>query len=348
MTTPALRLLALTKSYDEVTAVDGVDLEVPPRSFTAVLGPSGCGKSTTLELVAGLVQPDRGRVEVDGHDLADIPAERRPVGLVFQKPLLFPHLTVAQNVGFGLRMRRVPRRDAADRVAEMLERVRLGGLATRRPDQLSGGQEQRVAMARALVLQPSVLLLDEPFSQLDTGLRAEMRDLVRELHDASGVTTVFVTHDRGEAVEVADRLVVMLDGRVRASGSPQDLYTNPPTLPVARFLGGGNELAASAGDDAVRIAGARVGTAAGEVSGPAVVVVRPESIRLTSIDDFGALPVLVEAMRFAGTHVVVSGRTDDGQAVVAHVPVGTRIDPGERVGLTWASSAATVFAGAGR
>ncbi|GAA0207241.1 ABC transporter ATP-binding protein [Cytobacillus oceanisediminis] len=344
-----LRLAALTKRYDDVVAVDAVDLDVPTNSFTAVVGPSGCGKSTMLEMVAGLVRPDSGRVVVDGQDLADLPAERRPVGLVFQKPLLFPHLTVAQNVGFGLRMQRVPRQEAADRVSAMLDRVRLGRLAARRPDQLSGGQEQRVAMARALVMQPSVLLLDEPFSQLDTGLRAEMRDLVRELHDASGVTTVFVTHDRSEAVEVADRLVVMLDGRVEASGSPQDLYTNPPTLSVARFLGGGNQLAAEAGSDAVRIAGSRIGAAApGDVSGPAVVVVRPESIRLTSLDDVGALPVLVEAVRFAGTHLVVSGRTGDDQVVVAHVPVGTRIDPGQRVGLTWAPPAATVFAGARR
>lgn len=215
MTTPALRLLALTKSYDEVTAVDGVDLEVPPRSFTAVLGPSGCGKSTTLELVAGLVQPDRGRVEVDGHDLADIPAERRPVGLVFQKPLLFPHLTVAQNVGFGLRMRRVPRRDAADRVAEMLERVRLGGLATRRPDQLSGGQEQRVAMARALVLQPSVLLLDEPTLGVDIGSRFQMYEYMRELAD-EGLAILLASSDVDEVHAECDRIVVMYKSRVTA------------------------------------------------------------------------------------------------------------------------------------
>ena len=235
--TPALAVSGLTKTYADTQAVTGVDLHLAPGSFTALLGPSGCGKSTTLQMISGLVAPDAGRIQVAGANVSGLRAERRPISLVFQKPLLFPHLTVSQNVGVGLRMQRLPRTVIADRVSGMLEQVQLGGFADRRPHELSGGQEQRVALARALVLEPTLLLLDEPFSQLDAMLRGEMRSLVRDLHDSSGVTTLFVTHDRGEAVEIADRIVLMLAGAIEASGTPEQLYAEPPTLATARFLG---------------------------------------------------------------------------------------------------------------
>lgn len=350
--TSTLALTALTRRFDAFTAVDGVDLELPAGSFTALLGPSGCGKSTTLQMIAGLLTPDAGRIELDGADLAVLPTERRPVSLVFQKPLLFPHLSVGQNIAFGLRMHHTPRGEIADRVNDVLRQVQLDGLAGRRPHELSGGQEQRVALARALVLQPSVLLLDEPFSQLDASLRAEMRALVRELHESSGVTTLFVTHDQAEAIEIADRIVVMLDGAVEACDTPERLYAAPPTLATARFLGTGNELHGTATASGFIVAGATI-----EIDqphhdqphhdqtsheGPAVLVVRPEALQLTEPSP-GSLNATVEAIRFAGSHLAVTTRIEDSQCIAVHVPVGTRIDAGDRVGVQIPGERCTVF-----
>lgn len=211
-------------------AVDELSIDIAARSFTTLLGPSGCGKSTTLAMVAGLLEPDRGDICFNGRSIRDVPAERRPIGVVFQRPLLFPHLSVADNIGFGLRMRRVPRPLVRDQVAQMLDRVQLSALAGRRVGELSGGQEQRVALARALILQPQVLLLDEPFSQLDVELRVEMRRLVRQPHDHDAVTTVFVTHDQAEAVDVADSVVLMLDGRPAGQAPPGTRPRLPTTV----------------------------------------------------------------------------------------------------------------------
>lgn len=340
--TPTLRLASLTKTFDAITVVDDVDLDLPTGSFTALLGPSGCGKSTTLQMVAGLVEPDAGCIEVDGADVRGIPAERRPISLVFQKPLLFPHLTVGQNVGFGLRMLRRPRGEIAERVADMLDRVQLGALAGRRPHELSGGQEQRVALARALVLEPSLLLLDEPFSQLDASLRAEMRDLVRNLHDSSGVTTLFVTHDQAEAVEIADRIVIMLNGSVEAYDSPENLYARPPSLATARFMGVGNELLGTVGDATFRIGETTLKVPHSASPGAGVLVARPESVQLAP-PTTDALAVTLDAVRFAGSHLVVSGVTDDDQRIGLHVPVGTRVDAGERIGVHINPDRCTVF-----
>lgn len=342
--TAILTITDLAKSYDDVTAVAGLDLALSPGSFTALLGPSGCGKSTTLQMIAGLVTPDQGRIEVAGLDMSRIPTERRPLSLVFQKPLLFPHLTVAQNVGFGLRMRRMARPAVNDRVATILEQVQLTGLGSRRPHELSGGQEQRVALARALVLDPSILLLDEPFSQLDASLRAEMRSLVRDLHDSSGVTTLFVTHDQSEAVEIADRIVLMLDGTVEAAGTPEQLYTAPPTLATARFLGTGNELHGILTGPSFTVAGQTIDVGRRAVAGAAVVVIRPEALRLTSPSADGVLTVVVDSVRFAGTHLVVTTRTDDQQVITIHVAVGTSVGVGERAGVAVSSERCTVFA----
>lgn len=346
--TSTLALTALSKSFGSFTAVDGVDLDLSAGSFTALLGPSGCGKSTTLQMITGLLAPDAGRIELDGADLSATPTERRPVSLVFQKPLLFPHLSVGQNIAFGLRMHRVPRAEIGDRVHAVLRQVQLDGLAARRPHELSGGQEQRVALARALVLRPSLLLLDEPFSQLDASLRAEMRALVRELHDASGVTTLFVTHDQAEAIEIADRIVVMLDGAVEACGTPEELYAAPPTLATARFLGTGNELRGHLTPAGFTVAGATIAMDPRDVhaarrGGPAVLVVRPEALRLVEASP-AAVDVTVESIRFAGSHLALTTRTDQGQCIAVHVPVGTRIDAGDRVGVQIPADRCTVFA----
>ncbi|AXT86288.1 ABC transporter ATP-binding protein [Aeromicrobium sp. A1-2] len=341
--TSALQTCGLTKRFAGTTAVDGVDLDLAPGSFTALLGPSGCGKSTTLQMIAGLVAPDAGRVTVDGRDMAAVRTEQRPISLVFQKPLLFPHLSVTQNVGFGLRMQHTPRGVIADRVAAMLQRVQLDGLGHRRPHELSGGQEQRVALARALVLEPSVLLLDEPFSQLDASLRLEMRHLVRGLHDSTGVTTVFVTHDQAEAVDISDEIVLMLDGRIEAQGNPEQLYVAPPTLATARFFGVTNELTGTAGDGAFSLAGSDLAMDAGTVRGPAVLTIRPEAIELRSGATADTVSLAVESVRFAGAFLAVNGRTADDQLVTLHAPIGTSAAVGETIHLGLPPSRCTVF-----
>ncbi|MEO9137764.1 MAG: ABC transporter ATP-binding protein, partial [Jatrophihabitans sp.] len=297
--TATLSVVGLRKAYGDVTALDGLDLEVAAGSFTAVVGPSGCGKSTLLSIVAGLLTADAGDVRLAGVPLTGVPAERRPVSLVFQKPLLFPHLTVAQNVGFGLRMRRTPKAEMRTRVADVLEQVQLTGLGDRRVGELSGGQEQRAALARALVLSPQLLLLDEPFSQLDAALRVEMRHLVRTLHDASGTTTVFVTHDQAEAVDVADEIALVLDGRCAGQGPPELFYRHPPSPAAARFFGAGNELSGTVRQGAFHGAGG-LAVATGVADGPALLVVRPEALRL--VDGPDGLPGRLASATFAGTH----------------------------------------------
>ncbi len=233
---PGLRLRGLRKSFGDVIAVDGLDLDVPEGAICALLGPSGCGKTTTLRLIAGLEQPDAGTVEIGGEEVAgpgrSVPAERRRIGMVFQDYALFPHMDVAANVGYAL-----GRRPDREKVAAALETVGLGGLGKRNPHQLSGGQQQRVALARALVAEPRALLLDEPFSNLDAGLRARVREEVREILAAQKLTSVFVTHDQEEALSVADVVAVVNEGRVEQVGTPEDVYSRPTTRWVAGFLG---------------------------------------------------------------------------------------------------------------
>lgn len=347
----AVDLRKVSRRFGEVTAVDTVDLSLRPAAMTALLGPSGCGKSTTLAIIAGLQSPDIGEVHIDGAAMSAVPAERRPVAMVFQKPLLFPHLDVAGNVGFGLRMRRLPRREIRARVGTVLEQMQLSGLAHRRVGQLSGGQEQRVALARALVLEPRVLLLDEPFSQLDAGLRAEMRGLVRQLQADTKITTLFVTHDQSEAVDVADDIVLMLDGRIAGHGPPPLFYRDPPSLAAARFFGVTNELPGRVDhgtwyspDGALRIPCALR-------DGPAVLTVRPEALHLTGphgdTDEAVARPLTttgtVTSARFAGTHLTVRVQLSGNQTVTVHAPVGTPVPVGEEVRLSVAADACTVF-----
>ena len=344
-----LRLAGLGARFGDLNAVDALDLTLEPGSFTALLGPSGCGKSTTLTMIAGLLAPTSGDVLLDDVSLLATPAERRPVSLVFQKPLLFPHLSVEQNVAYGLRTRRTllpgqvrpSRREIVAQVEEMLDRVRLGGLGARRVGELSGGQEQRVSLARALVLRPRVLLLDEPFSQLDADLRADMRRLVRELHDETELTTLFVTHDQDEAVELADRIALMLDGRLAGSGVPETFYTAPPSLAAARFFGVTNEVRGVVADGCFSTADGslRVPTTAG--AGSAVLVVRPESLALGRARS--DTPVVVVATRFAGSDVLIDTALPDGQALRVRVPLGNRAAVGDRLTLAIDPERCTVF-----
>src|SRR5215212_754516 len=231
-----------TRRFGDFTALDGVSVEIPSGSLTALLGPSGSGKSTLLRVIAGLERPDAGTVEIDGRDATTLPPQRRGVGFVFQHYAAFKHMTVRENVAFGLKVARRPRAEIRARVDELLELVQLPGLADRYPAQLSGGQRQRMALARALAVEPSVLLLDEPFGALDARVRKELRAWLRRLHDEVHVTTVFVTHDQEEAMEVADQIVVMNDGRVEQVAAPRELYERPANEFVMSFVGPVNRL----------------------------------------------------------------------------------------------------------
>jgi putative spermidine/putrescine transport system ATP-binding protein len=239
-----LELIAVEKHYGALRAVDRVSVAIDQGERLALLGPSGCGKTTTLNLVAGFLAPDAGEIRIGGKDVARLPPHRRNTGMVFQSYALFPHLPVAENVAFGLRMRRLDRGAIARRVADALGLVRLDRLGDRYPSQLSGGQQQRVALARALVIRPEILLLDEPLSNLDAKLRQEMRMELVGILESVGITTIFVTHDQEEALSLADRVVVMNAGRIEQAGTPTEVYEEPATAFVAKFLGEPNVLAA--------------------------------------------------------------------------------------------------------
>jgi len=276
----------LTKRFGTTTAVDDVSFSVAEGAFVALLGPSGSGKTTVLRMLAGLERPDEGRIAVHGRPVfggrREVPAEERDIGMVFQDYALWPHMTVAQNIAFGLRLRRFTRRDRDARVAEALSLVHLDGLDARFPDQLSGGQQQRVAIARALATRPRLLLLDEPLSNLDAALREEMRVELVRLLKAQGITAIYVTHDRIEALAMADQIVVMRDGRVAQIGAPEELYARPATLFIAGFLGAANVVAGTVetgpdGRPAIRSGDACLsGAVLGALNGRGVAVSRPE------------------------------------------------------------------------
>jgi sulfate transport system ATP-binding protein len=233
----AIEAESVTKRFGDFVAVEDVSISVPAGSLTALLGPSGSGKSTLLRVISGLEQPDAGRVVIEGSDVTGLPPQRRGIGFVFQHYAAFKHMTVHKNVAFGLEIRRRPRAEIKARVEELLDLVQLSGLAKRYPAQLSGGQRQRMALARALAVEPTVLLLDEPFGALDARVRKELRAWLRRLHDEVHVTTVFVTHDQEEAMEIADQIVLMNQGRVEQTGTARDLYEQPANEFVMSFIG---------------------------------------------------------------------------------------------------------------
>jgi ABC-type Fe3+/spermidine/putrescine transport system ATPase subunit len=275
-----LTITNLAKRYPATQrpALNGLTLSVKSGSMTALLGPSGCGKTTAMKLIAGLIDPTSGDVLFDGRSVLRDPAETRGAVMVFQKPLLFPHLDVAANVGFGLRMRGIPRTKADARVADMLAMVQLSDLGNRRPAALSGGQQQRVALARALIVRPKVLLLDEPLSNLDAHLRVEMRDLIKSLHREMGVTTLFVTHDQAEAAVVADDIALILDGKLAQSGPAESLFQQPSSLAVARFFGLRNVVRGQVQGSQFMSPLGPLHHSAALGAGPAVLVLRPDAI----------------------------------------------------------------------
>src|SRR4051795_12410855 len=320
-----ISLVGLRKEFDGVTAVDGIDVEIEPGEFFTLLGPSGCGKTTTLRMLAGFEQPTAGQILIDGVDVAQTPAHKRPVNTVFQSYALFPHLDVEHNVAYGLRWRKdLDKRVRASRVAKALELVQLSGYGERRPHQLSGGQQQRVALARALVLEPAVLLLDEPLGALDAKLRHSLRAELTGLQREIGITFVFVTHDQEEALEMSNRLVVMDGGRIMQLGSPEEVYREPLTEFVADFLGVANLLDIECLADRGFIRTVRFGeftleaqVPAGHAVGPGRAVIRPECVELAEGGLTGAnrLPGMVDRTVFLGSTTQVMVRLPQGGVV---------------------------------
>ena len=325
----AIRLVELVKRFGDFTAVDGIDLDIGSGEFFSVLGPSGCGKTTTLRLIAGFEAATSGQILLDGDDLATTPPHRRPVNTVFQSYALFPHLTVARNVAYGLRWHRNGESKAAkeDRVTEALRLVQLEDFADRKPAQLSGGQQQRVALARALILQPKVLLLDEPLGALDAKLRKALQTELTTLQHEVGITFVYVTHDQEEALTMSDRLAVMDNGRVEQVGTPDEVYEEPRTAYVADFLGVANLLEAectrAAGQGTVRLGAFSLAATAGDqqCTGPVKVVIRPERVRVTEGEPEGAnsVPAMVERLVYVGPTTQVHLRLPHGAALQALV-----------------------------
>ena len=304
-----LEYRTVRKTFGTTVALAGLDLDVREGELITLLGPSGCGKTTALRIAAGFEVADSGSVVVSGADVTRVPAHRRNMGMVFQSYSLFPNLTVAQNVEFGLRTRKVPKEQRRHRVHEMMELVQLTSMANRYAHQLSGGQQQRVALARALAIQPQVLLLDEPLSALDAKVRSSLRDEIRRIQTELGITTMFVTHDQEEALAISDRICVMSDGQVEQFGTPTEVYRHPTTAFVARFVGAMNEFAAEASGGEVTLAGRRVGApaVAAHPSGTAVtLLVRPEDLHL--VDD--GLPGTVTSVTFQGSTTLVGVRLD--------------------------------------
>lgn len=316
----AVELNDLTRAYGNVKALDGLSLHIEPGELVALLGPSGCGKTTALRIVAGLDEATSGTVLVGGQDVSTVPANKRDMGMVFQAYSLFPHLTVLDNVAFGLKMRGKARGDRVSRAADMLDLVGLADHKHKYASELSGGQQQRVALARALAIQPRVLLLDEPLSALDAKVRAQLRDEIRRVQLEVGTTTLFVTHDQEEALAVADRVGVMSQGKLEQLAAPAELYANPSTPFVAEFVGLHNKVAAEVSGGRAHLLGVAVPTLPGSVTaGAGTAMVRPESVTVRA-DPAGA--ATVASVAFLGPISRVYVTLPDGSVIHAQLTSG--------------------------
>ena len=333
----ALRFSGVRKTFGQVIALDSFDLELKQGELVTLLGPSGCGKTTALRIAAGFEQLNSGSVFVKDKEVTSLPAHTRNMGMVFQNYSLFPHMTVAENVGFGLRVRGV---DAAERdmlVREAVSRVQLSGLEGRYPHQLSGGQQQRVALARALVFQPEVLLLDEPLSALDAKVRVELRDEIRTLQRDAGIGAIFVTHDQDEALNISDRVCVMKDGKIQQIGSPRDIYLRPVNGFVARFIGAMNviEVQFSQQNKPV-VAGIELDSSiVGPVGSVAQILVRPDAVSFCPRGTSGSIDGTVVGEHFSGATTILRIRLDQAEITISAMLVSRNVQVkiGDGVGV---------------
>jgi spermidine/putrescine ABC transporter ATP-binding subunit len=348
----AVELVGVTKRFGSTLAVDRIDLDVRPGEFLSLLGPSGCGKTTTLRMLAGFEQPDEGFIRISGEYVHGIPPYKRDVNTVFQSYALFPHMTVAENVAYGLRQRRTPKAEIGTRVNHALDMVKMSKLATRKPRQLSGGQQQRVAVARALVNRPSVLLLDEPLGALDRKLREEMQIELKLLQSDLGITFVFVTHDQEEAMSMSDRIAIMLDGHIEQLGDPETIYEQPLSAFVAGFIGRNNFWQATATPDGATADDGTVFVATHPeehvaTGHDALVAVRPECITLNAADPGAQANVLagrVAGVSHFGDVLQYVLRTGDREVVVMCPRAGAiRLAPGDDAWATWLPSDVYLF-----
>jgi putative spermidine/putrescine transport system ATP-binding protein len=340
-----LRLDGVTRRFAGRDALTGLSVTIEQGEFIALLGPSGCGKSTALNCLAGLLPLSGGSIWSDDKRLDTLPPERRGFGMVFQNYALFPHLSVRRNIAFGLQMRRLPRAEVKRRTDEAIRLVRLAEHAAKLPGQLSGGQQQRVAIARAVVLEPSLVLMDEPLSNLDAKLRLEMRTEIRRLHQSLGLTTVYVTHDQEEALSLADRLVVLRDGRVQQIGTPEELHTRPANRHVADFMGYRNLLpmrvtgvtgtSVEVQSAAIALRGTAVGPLA--VGDDVVAAIRPEDLHIGD----GGVPATVEVVEYQGRELAVEARTVDGDRL--HLHADARPTPGDKISVVADPARVLVF-----
>jgi iron(III) transport system ATP-binding protein len=349
---PALRIQDLRRSYGPITAVDGLSLELRTGEMLSLLGPSGCGKTTVLRLVAGLEEPDGGTIEIAGRRVAgpgaSVPPERRRVGMVFQDHALFPHLSVADNVAYGIR--RDP--DRAVRVRELLELVSLPDAGDRMPHELSGGMQQRVAIARALAPRPDVILLDEPFSNLDAALRTQLRGELREILRSAGASAVLVTHDQDEALTLGDRMAVMVRGRIEQVGPPEAIYGEPATPFVATFVGTANLVHAECGPGVgeTRLGTVRLVGPSARMAGRALAVIRPEHVEIEEAPDGFAEPGAwrVVRRRFAGSEILLEVEAPDGVRLWCEAgPAVRRLRLGDAVRLRLRDVETVAFAPSG-
>ena len=354
---PAIELRHATKQYGDAVALDDVSMAIDPGEFFCLLGPSGCGKTTTLNLIGGFIPLTSGDLLIEGRTVRDLPPHKRNVNTVFQNYALFPHMTVAQNVAFGLRMERLSSTEIAGRTTEYLDLVGLAGLGGRLPAQLSGGQQQRVALARALAKRPAVLLLDEPLGALDLKLRKQMQTELARIHRQVGTTFVFVTHDQEEALSMATRIAIMSGGTVAQVGAPRDVYDHPATRFVANFIGDTNFIDGTVvpGGDGPKLvlgSGGVLDVPAGAESGSATLMIRPEFLALAAIDGAVAgrgLPGRIVNIAFLGNHTRITVATSAGDLIVVS-PHGTSMpstDPkrelGEEVCVWWPAEHATLI-----
>lgn len=325
----------LTRRFGDVVAVDNLDLEIPSGQMVAFLGPSGCGKTTTLRMITGLLTPSAGDVRFDGQSVLTVPTEKRGAVMVFQKHLLFPTMNVAQNVGFGLRMQGVKKREIDHRVSEMLDLVRLPGFESRRAHELSGGQQQRIALARALIVRPKVLLLDEPLANLDANLRLEMRELIQRIQQEMRITSIFVTHDQEEAVMLADQVALMFDGVLQQYDAPQAFYTQPRTEQIARFFRNDNFLSGVKQGAFVETALGRLRLSSPSINQPngdVLLTVRPEDVVIHPADGTNLINALIKSSVYMGTHTQlqldVGGRTWQ-----ANIAASAQIQSGQQLSI---------------